>query len=501
MTIALVVGSCDGDGGLRKVESSSFLSPASLDFGTRTIGRTHELTTELSNTSAEDLRVFDVRLTPAENVYSARLPTETLRGALLPRGSRNTVSVIFNPQEERSYDTTLTIVFGEFEVDLPITASAELIPPAAPVLSPSRIVFPPTEVGRDVFQTLRVTNGGQTDGVLKTVKGANAPFSVEAEGGGTLILPSPVLRPGGTRDLEVHFRPTLAIQSLGSIELAFDTGELAILEVSGEGAAAGTMTCTGPIDFGAVPRGTTATRDADCRVSGGAYTLREVRFTSASSSLFRIPVVPAIVAGDGSLPFQITFDAAGLANQHNATIEIVAEHGAVTQLNLVGVVDPPLPGTTDMRVRMDWNTPWSDFDIHLVRNSVPFDADDDCYFAHKNPDWGDGTDPVDDPFLDRDDVDGFGPEEISLTTVDDTTPVYDLWVQYHHYSRSTAPPTTVTITAEIRNFGPVVLTRDMVTCGNIWHVGQFRFDQPTPTFNVIDVETNDYQASAGERCR
>jgi hypothetical protein len=47
----------------------------------------------------------------------------------------------------------------------------------------------------------------------------------------------------------------------------------------------------------------------------------------------------------------------------------------------------------------------------------------------------------------------------------------------------------------------VVLERDMTICGNLWHVGRFRFDSSTPTFELIDVENDDHQNDAGPMCR
>jgi hypothetical protein len=41
----------------------------------------------------------------------------------------------------------------------------------------------------------------------------------------------------------------------------------------------------------------------------------------------------------------------------------------------------------------------------------------------------------------------------------------------------------------------------MIVCGNIWHVGRFRFDRPTPAFETIDIENADHMADAGDNCR
>jgi hypothetical protein len=498
---ALALTACEGDQ-IRRLPSTGFFNPAEVDFGVRTVGLPHELTTELTNTSAEDLRVLDVVFDPPETAFAARLPENTpLRGALLTRAQRTTITIFYFPEEPRRYDTSMILVFSEFQIELPLLAGAELIPPAAPVLQPERIQFPTTEVGRDVHQVLTITNGGDTDGSLKSIKGLNPPFSATALGGGALVLPSVVLAPGDSLDIEIHYRPTLADESDASPEISFDTGETAILQVAGDSVVPGTLSCNGPLEFGGVPRGTIAVLGVECTVGGGPYTLSETRFLSGSSNLFTIPNPPAGIVGD-MVSFDLRFEGQGLAARHTASVELVAAHGTITRVNVAATVDPPLPGTTDIRAVLEWNTPWSDFDLHLVRDGGElFAEEDDCYFGQKNPDWGQLGYAGDDPFLDRDDIDGFGPEEVSVSAVADPTPVYALYVQYHHYSRESAPPTTVTLTYQLRDQPPVVLERDMTICGNLWHVGRFRFDSSTPVFELIDVENDDHQNDAGPMCR
>jgi hypothetical protein len=497
----LILAACEGDQ-IRRVSSTGFFNPAEVDFGVRTVGLGHELTTELLNTSADDLRVLEVEFDPPESAFAARLPENNpLRGALLAPNQRTTVTLFFFPEEPRSYDTSMILVFNTFQIALPIRASAELIPPAAPALEPEQIAFSTVEVGRDVRQTLTITNDGDSDGTLKSIKGANLPFSVQRIGGGPVLLPSEVLAPGTSLDVEVHYRPTLAGHHEAAVELTFDSGQAAILQLSGDAVTPGTLACSGPIDFGSVPRGETIAMRVDCSVTGGPYTVVDVRFIEGSSNLFSIPNPPNGTLS-GTFSFDVEFEAAGLAARHTGSVELVAAHGVITRVNLAGDVEPPLPGTTDIRAVLEWNTPWSDFDLHLVREGgQPFDDENDCYFAHKNLDWGTAGYPGDDPFLDRDDIDGFGPEEVSITAVADANPVYTVYVQYHHYSRDSAPPTSVVLDLQIRDLAPIMLTRDMISCGNLWHVGRIRFDRNPPAFELIDTEDSQYMGYAGEMCR
>src|SRR3970282_1412005 len=72
---------------------------------------------------------------------------------------------------------------------------------------------------------------------------------------------------------------------------------------------------------------------------------------------------------------------------------------------------------TAMHVSLVWDQAKTDLDIHLVSegegasSSVePFD----CYFQNTDPDWGVAGESADDPWIDLDDVDGFGPENVNL---------------------------------------------------------------------------------------
>ena len=70
-----------------------------------------------------------------------------------------------------------------------------------------------------------------------------------------------------------------------------------------------------------------------------------------------------------------------------------------------------------IHVELTWDSPETDLDLHLVSvndggafSAAPYD----CYFQNTNPDWGVTGVTADDPSIDIDDVDGFGPENVNL---------------------------------------------------------------------------------------
>lgn len=499
----LLAGCTGSDNGLSRVPGSGFFAPAELDFGTRTAGQRHELTTVLRNNSPQSLRVQNIRFEPSRDVYQAlRSDGGTLRGTLLAPRASVEIAVRYAPIGDTDDDTTMVVEFEEIEVPLPVAARARSVAPARPVLTPSSVAFFDTEVGRDVLQVVKIENGGDADGALVDVRGQRGAFRVTARGGGPLDLPTPALAPRESVEVEVHFLPTTTDPTATTLAFEFDTDTVATMAVSGEAIPAGVMTCEQELlDFGEVPRGQVVRRSVQCRAAGGPYVLRELRVVPGSAAGFSIPNAPTGLDGSGAIAFDVVFDANGLPRRYDGALEIVAEHDAVTRVPIVAVAVPPLPGTTDLTVNIEWNTARSDIDLHVVRaGGAPFVDGQDCYFNDKNPDWGVLNDEVDDPFLDFDDVDGLGPEEVNLSRAGETS--YDVFVHYFGYHGGAFPPsTTIDLRYRLRGGPEVLVQQPLNDCGRAWKVGTFYFDGPTPRFVAANTMTDDYKPFALEVCR
>jgi len=89
-------------------------------------------------------------------------------------------------------------------------------------------------------------------------------------------------------------------------------------------------------------------------------------------------------------------------------------------------VDPP----PAVEVILTWDN-GADLDLHVLRSNGAGAFGDfgggggpggggfnDCYWANPNPDWGDAGDPSDNPQLDGDDTDGFGPERTTIPVLE-----------------------------------------------------------------------------------
>ena len=122
-----------------------------------------------------------------------------------------------------------------------------------------------------------------------------------------------------------------------------------------------------------------------------------------------------------------------------------------------------------------WNTNNTDLDFHLLPPGANFPADfwttTDCYYGNRSTSWG--------GFLDVDDVDGYGPEHITVPTVRDTGN-YRLFVHYYSDHTSGTTPTNAFVSVSvrngpIRNFGPHLLVNDAPRGGDIWEVCKVHF--------------------------
>src|SRR5690606_21078862 len=109
---------------------------------------------------------------------------------------------------------------------------------------------------------------------------------------------------------------------------------------------------------------------------------------------------------------------------------------------------------------------------HFIRPGGDFfDSPGDNCWCNTNPDWGLLGQPSDDPFLDRDDLRGPGPENINLTEALDG----EHQVVVHYFASYGAADVTVTL--EVRVKGILIATRSE-TLGELerWVAGRINWN-------------------------
>jgi hypothetical protein len=140
-------------------------------------------------------------------------------------------------------------------------------------------------------------------------------------------------------------------------------------------------------------------------------------------------------------------------------------------LDLVAVPDE------DIHIQLVWDTPndpeqqdnlGSDVDLHLLRaggiwNAKPWD----CHWQNLEPDWGLRDDRADDPSLDIDDINGWGPENINLNN-----PQGDMryHVGVHYFSDQGYGASYSTVRVYLGGILVEELRRKRMTDQQFWHV-------------------------------
>ena len=133
----------------------------------------------------------------------------------------------------------------------------------------------------------------------------------------------------------------------------------------------------------------------------------------------------------------------------------------------------------DLFTELRWNTDYSDVDFHLLPpNSDIYDlwTDYDCYYYNMSTYWG-GE-------LDVDDVEGYGPEHITIPTVL-INGTYRLFI--HYYDDDGVGITDAFVNVSVRNggmldFGPYQLVNDGGNnAGDVWEVCTIEFPSGTVT--------------------
>ncbi len=126
------------------------------------------------------------------------------------------------------------------------------------------------------------------------------------------------------------------------------------------------------------------------------------------------------------------------------------------RVDVTALATPPPLEDVGLHVRLSWDTDLTDVDLHLLGpGGQVWTCEGDCYFSNPNPNWADPNAFVDDPFLDLDDVDGLGPENINLETPAAGT--YTVVVHYWDDHGGDEPDATVEVLSHgnvVARYGP-----------------------------------------------
>ncbi|MEZ4462189.1 MAG: hypothetical protein R3E66_21200 [bacterium] len=173
---------------------------------------------------------------------------------------------------------------------------------------------------------------------------------------------------------------------------------------------------------------------------------------------------------------------------------------SAARVNVSGTSEAPPIADQDIHVEVEWDSNDTDVDTHmLLLPCQGLFCDNDCYFSNPEPDWGVQGDWLDDPFLDRDDVDGYGPENINIAKgINNQTyrVVLHYWRDSYNNSFSSASNVTVKLYirgALIQTWGPIYLG----STGDTKNV--FEIDWPSQTIRGFNDPL--YSVPSSTSCR
>ncbi len=172
--------------------------------------------------------------------------------------------------------------------------------------------------------------------------------------------------------------------------------------------------------------------------------------------LLNAPATPFTLQPGASLQLDVEY-APQLAGPDSGYFEFVtnAAGQSTVQLDVAAVGTEPPPEEIGLTIKLYWDVDETDVDSHLVAPGGQFfDCATDCYFGNPSPDWGTQGDWIDDPFLDIDDVDGYGPEHINIS--EPKPGVYTYMVHYWDDTFDDSSPAPSNATVEVYSYNQLI---------------------------------------------
>lgn len=484
---SLIVG-CEDVQPLAELVPKGAFDPVSLDFGEVQVGMSARLPVDLKNVGPLPFTITEVVRANSFTMYGdgkSNLIDETLASDAV-----KTVDVEFLAMAEGEVSGEMIVRADDLEIKLPVRGVGVIRRLPKIVLDPTSLDFGSVELNGMGTRTVTLRNEGNAPG---TITGARlATTGADVNGMDTYRLSGVgfplTLAEGGTAEVTVTFHPTTAGQKRDQITFLGmqPQGDL-VLDLDGSGLESrGGFVCTpATLDYGRVERGMNQSQTVNCEARGGNVQFTSATIEGASAPLFVIalPPPPSMVASGDTIRFFVEFRPDGLPQRHQAAA-VVAFTGAMgpqtVRIPITGEVIPPPVTNTAISVVLRWDTNLTDVDMHLIRPGGQFfDNPSDCYFANLSPDWGTRGDTTDNPFLDVDDTDGRGPENINLSRA----AAGDYSVQIHFWQGFV--PTRASV--EIFLDGASVGTFDRTfACGDLWNVGTIQWNGMTGTFNPVN---------------
>jgi hypothetical protein len=249
------------------------------------------------------------------------------------------------------------------------------------------------------------------------------------------------------------------------------------------------------VDFGQVARGDVGARQVRVRNCGqGELSFARLERgsflgtpTPASFQWSTASALPEVLTASQEAVVEVTFTP-GRQGLALGSLYVHSDDPSEprVQVDLSGLAAAPPIEAQDVHIQLEWDSDNCDVDLHFLseRDEI-FQCPQTCFYANAAPDWGAQGDWRDDPFLDTDNIRGFGPENINLQAP--AAGRYRIAVHYYldSYEDSFSTDTRATVRVYFRGqlaatYGPQHLERT----GQMWDVAWL--DWPAATLTPIN---------------
>ena len=405
------------------------------------------------------------------------------------------VRIVYSPIDDGE-DTTEFKVESNDPDERPfiIEVNANGAEPCILVSDESGLDFGTAFIGGISQRTMTITNCSPTKelevSAITMTSGSDEEFFVDALPGGLPDSPM-VIDIGGTSSFVVNYAPSAEAANEGTIDIrSSDAAKSPLLiPVNGRGSnnacptAVGTARVQGSggpalSQLEAIPLDTiqfdgTASNDPDNAGNPNAISRYEwsiIERPTDSTARF--------VPNDSSNRPSLFLDLAG-----RYLIELTvydAQNTPSCEPAQISILATP---NEDIHIQLVWDTDNTDIDLHFLHpngrwNQSPYD----CHWLNKTPNWANINSPTDDPSLDIDDVDGFGPENINLDNPENVT----YRVGAHYYSDHFNGASNATIRIWLSSVLVFEYRNKFMTDQQFWDTSSIQWG-PAPQTSQIDM--------------
>ncbi len=471
--------------------------PWVLDFGQVKVGEEKSLTTEIVNSGSQVYVLDFAEITSGISVFS--MSSSIKRGDTIEPGGRYEVVVTFKPIQNINYNGSI-----EFKATDPSAGVAHLslmgegTSPCIQLEPSGGTFFGYTEPNQPEDVTILVKNGCNGElsvDSLSIEDDTESHFSIIDAPGTPFTIP-----PYDQND-PYQSQTEVVLRYDGVGDQGCDEASLKILSndpVNGE-LIYNLLGCKGvPPDepdihvtpdeynFGVVIRGEDKSADFIIRNLGGQpLIIQSIEIVGAGElSTDGLDPQDMTIPQDPSVTRTVTVTThCALPKTVTANLEIKSNDPDESTLD-VPITLVCYPSDVGLiHLELVWDKDNTDMDLHFVSPGGKFCdlmGGSDCYYCNKHPDWGLSGEYADDPFLDRDDTDGFGPENMNLNTSPYSG---EYTVMVHYYNDKGMGPANATVKLYFYDQLQKVITRTL-THKQLWKV--MTISLPEQSVEVVD---------------